>query len=85
MKVVGIKNVKLSTQHQFSSAYRIFSFLCKNLLDPPPFLESLNCSVKLDVLILAHINGNTHLYFKLDHLVFIASLGYAKGFYISFV
>lgn len=28
---------------------------------------------------MAHINGNTHLYFKYDHLVFIASLGYTKG------
>lgn len=27
----------------------------------------------------------THLYFKLDHLAFIASLGYTKDFSISFV
>ena len=35
--------------------------------------------------ILADIYGNTHLYFKLDHLVFIASLGYTEDFYISLV
>ena len=41
--------------------------------------------VKLNVLILADIYGNTHLYFKLDHLVFIASLRYTEEFYISLV
>ena len=35
--------------------------------------------------ILADIYGNTHLYFKLDHLVFIASLGHTEDFYISLV